>query len=117
MSREIFKNLQDQLARQCPNTKILIDFSETAVKVFVEGLEKCQNEMSFMAITITHFQNDPEGLRMASEIDCFKTCFANIFKYDYPTIVEKFDLDVTTDKNEEGVQVWLHARKKINYSQ
>lgn len=116
MSREIFKNLQAQLARQSPATQVILDFSEKAVKMFTDGLEKCENQMSFMALVLAHFPNDPEGLRMASEIDCIKTSIANVFKYDYPNVVETFDLDITTDKYEDGVQIWLHARKKIEDS-
>jgi hypothetical protein len=111
-SKRIFKQMQSMIVKQSPATQVILDNAEEITNTFVEGLKKCDSEMSFMACFIPSFPEDSEGLRMASEIDCYFTAICNNLKYDFSEIVEKYDFDRTTETVENGTELWIHARQK-----
>ena len=110
--RQMFKELQANICRQSPDTAKLVDICDKIASIFAHGLESCEYELSFRAVTIPTFPNDSEGLRMASELDVFRTGVANCIKYDYCDLAEQFDFDYTTEECENGTELWLHARRK-----
>ena len=109
-SKRLFKQLQSMVVQQSPATQVILDNAEEITKTFIEGLKQCESEMSFMACFLPSFPGDSEGLRMASEIDCYFTAISNNLKYDYSDVVEKYDFDRTTESVEDGTELWLHAR-------
>lgn len=111
--RQLFKDMQKTICMQSPATTIILEMCDAIAAVFAEGLKACEHELSFKAVSIPTFPNDPEGLRMASEVDTFRTGVANCIKYDYTDLADLFDYDSTTEKVEGATELWLHARRKL----
>jgi hypothetical protein len=111
--RKIFKNLQQSVCLQSPETAKTLEICDKIASTFAFGLESCENEMSFRAATITPFPDDVNGLRMASELDVLQIGVANAIKYDYCDLAEQFDFDYTVEKTEnDETELWFHARRK-----
>jgi hypothetical protein len=107
--RKLFKELQQNICLQSPETAKVLKLCDEIASVFAMGLESCSNEMSFRAAVLTAWPNDPEGLRMASELDALRTGIANAMKYDYTELAQRFDFDCTTETVGDDTELWLHA--------
>lgn len=110
--RKLFKELQQNICLQSPETAKTLKLCDQIASVFAMGLESCSHELSFRAAILSPFPGDTEELRMKSEIDALCTGIANSIKYDYTDIAEQFDYDYTVEKNEDETELWLHARRK-----
>lgn len=110
--RKIFKELQQSMCLQSPETAKALEICDKIASIFAFGLESCEHEMSFRAVILKPFPGDSENLRMESELDMLRTGVANAIKYDYCDLAEQFDFDYTVEKKDEETELWFHARRK-----
>jgi hypothetical protein len=110
--RKIFKELQQSVCLQSPETAKTLEMCDKIASIFAHGLESCEHEMSFRAVILKPFPGDSEGLRMDAELDVLCTGVANAIKYDYCDLAEQFDFDYTVEKKDEETELWFHARRK-----
>lgn len=83
-----------------------------ATRTFIDAMKDMEDRMSFKAFTIRKFADDEDGKKMDAFIDLLQAAIVmHIEKID-KEISKHYNLDTSTEKLDDEVVVWLHARNK-----
>lgn len=113
-NKHVAKPIEIQGAKEDAKLNALLEMTKRATETFLDALPNMEDRMSFKAFTIKKFADDESGEKMDAFVDVVQSSIVMHIGQIDVDVVKRYDFDMSVERGDEEVVMWLHARHKAD---